>query len=93
MFWGKGDSSKLTPEEREVLDRLRRLEETGHIVALNSEQTIVALAAIRFYSSITATSGLLAGTRNVALWVGGALAAWWAFKDFIVTFIKTSAGG
>ena len=93
MFWGKGDSSKLGPAERETLERLRRLEETGHITGLNPEQVLIALAAIKFYSSITATTGVLAGARNVSLWVGGCLVTWWAAKDFIIAFIKANAGG
>lgn len=93
MFWGKGDSSKLSQTEQEALAVLRRLEETGHLVALTPDQTLVALAAIRFYSNVTATSGVLAGARNVAMWIVGCLVAYWAAKDVIVNFIKTSAGG
>lgn len=93
MFWGKGDSSKLSQTEQEALTVLRRLEETGHLVALTPDQTLVALAAIRFYSNVTAASGVLAGARNVAMWIGGCLVAYWAAKDVIVNFIKSSAGG
>jgi hypothetical protein len=93
MFWGKGDSSKLTPEERQVLEYLRRLEETGHIVALTPENTQVALAAVRFFAAVTATSGVLAGARNVMLWIGGLLVMFWTMRDTIVQFIKTAAGG
>lgn len=93
MFWGIGDSSKLSPEERQTLDALRRLGETGHIVGLTPDQTKVAVAAIQFYSSITATSGILAGARNVLLFLGSLCVMWWAVKDFAVTFIRTAAGG
>jgi hypothetical protein len=93
MFWSKGDSSKLTDEEKELLARLRRLEETGHISGTTPDQTMTAFAAIRFFGIVVSTGGLLAGARNVGMWVGGSLVAWWAFRDAITTFIKTSAGG
>lgn len=93
MFWGKGDNSKLSAEEKQHYLLLRRLEETGHIIGLTPEQTVVALAAIKLYANVTATTGLLAGVRNVAFWVGGCLVGWWAVKDVVVEFIKSSAGG
>lgn len=93
MFWGNGDSSKLSEDERKTLDELRRLGETGHLVGLTPEQTAVALAAIKFYQSVTATTGLIAGARNVALFTGSLLLIWWSVRDAIVAFIKTNAGG
>jgi hypothetical protein len=93
MFWGVGDSSKLQPEERQTLDALRRLGETGHIVGLTPEQTKVAIAAIQFYASVTATSGIIAGARNVLLFIGSICVMYWAVKDFAVQFVKTSVGG
>lgn len=93
MFWGNGDSSKLNEDERKTLDELRRLGETGHLVGLTPEQTAVALAAIKFYQSVTATTGLIAGARNVALFTGSLLLIWWSVRDAIVAFIKTNAGG
>lgn len=93
MLWGNGDSSKLTADEQKTLAELRRLGETGHIVGLTPEQTQVALAAVKFYASVTATTGLLAGIKNVSVWVGGMAIAWWAFRDAVVEFIKKAAGG
>jgi hypothetical protein len=93
MFWGEGDTSKLTASERKALEELRRLAETGHIVGLSPEPTTIALAAIRVYGSISATYGLLAGIRNTAVMVGALLAIWWACKDAIIQFIQSAAGG
>jgi len=93
MFWGNGDSSKLTMEERKTLDELRRLVETGHLIGLTAEQSALALSAIRFYGAVTATTGVLAGFRNVLVWIGGGLAIWWATKDFIDAYIKSTIGG
>lgn len=93
MFWGNGDSSKLTQEERETLDQLRRLVESGHIVSLSAEQTKVALAAIQFYSTVTATTGLLVGARNVGYWIAGLVAFWWVSKDAVISFVKAIAAG
>lgn len=93
MFWGVGDSSKLAPEERQTLDALRRLGETGHIVGLTPDQTKVAIAAIQFYASVTATTGIIAGARNVLLFLGSLCVMWWAARDVVVGFIKASVGG
>lgn len=93
MFWGGGDSSKLTMEERKTLEELRRLVETGHIIALTPEQATMAVSALKFYAAVTATSGMLAGMRNVFVWIGGALAIWWGFKDAINAYIKSQVGG
>jgi hypothetical protein len=92
MLWGVGDSSKLSAEEKRTLEELRRLSETGHIVGLTPEQSKVALAAINFYAGVTATSGLLAGARNVLMFIGSICLMWWAARDVIVEFIKKSAG-
>lgn len=93
MFWGSGDSSKLEAAEKKTLDALRRLDETGHIVGLTPDQAKVAIAAINFYASVTATTGLIAGARNVLLFLGSLCVMWWAVKDVAVNFIKASAGG
>jgi hypothetical protein len=90
MFWGHGDSSKLSSDERVELDKLRRLVESGHLMALSPDQTKIALAAINFYGTVTATSGLLVGIRNVFYWVAGFAAFWWMSKDAVVTFLKTA---
>jgi len=92
MFWGIGDSSKLSTEEKQTLDALRRLGETGHIVGLTPDQTKVAIAAITFYSNVTATTGIIAGARNVLLFLGSLCVMWWAVKDVVVQFIRSSAG-
>ena len=93
MLWGNGDSSKLTDAERKTLADLRRLVETGHLVGLTPEQTQVVLSAVKFYASISATSGLLVGAKNVAIWVGGMIMMWWAFRDTVVELIKKAASG
>lgn len=90
MFWGRGDSSKLSVEEKIELEKLRRLAETGHIVTLSPEQTEIAVAAIKFYGSISATSGLLVGIRNVFIWIAGIVTVLWTFKDSILTALRAS---
>lgn len=91
MFWGNGDSSKLSADERKTLDDLRRLGEVGYIVGLTPEQTVVALAAVNFYSKLTAATGLIAGARNVLLFIGSLFVMYWASQDVIVQIIKKIA--
>lgn len=93
MLWGIGDSSKLSPEEKKTLEELRRLSETGHIVGLTPEQSKMAVSAINFYAGVTATTGFLAGARNVLMFIGSIVLMWWAAKDVVVEFIKKSVGG
>lgn len=88
MFWGRGDSSKLSVEEKAELEKLRRLAETGHIVTLSPEQTEIALAAIKLYGTVSATSGLLVGARNVCIWVAGLVMFFWTFKDSVTAILR-----
>lgn len=89
MFWGRGDTSKLTEGERKTLNDLQRMVETGHIVGLTPEQSELALDAIKFYGSVRAGAGLVVGFRNVLVFVGGLLMIWWASNDAIIQFIRT----
>lgn len=92
MFWGKGDSSKLTPDNKALLENLRALEENGYIIGLTPDESRVAMAAISFYSAVTATTGMLAGMRNVLLFLGSLCVIYWSTKDVLIQFIKSSAG-
>jgi hypothetical protein len=88
MFWGKGDSARLTDEERRTLDELRRLVETNHIIALSPEQVDLALAALRLYGGFSAATGVFAGARNTFLWIGSMLLIWWSIQDWAILFIR-----
>lgn len=88
MFWGNGDSTKLTDEERVTLDHLRRMVETGHISALSPKESEIALAAIQFYGSWMASLRLLNSVKNVALLIGALLAIWWASQGAVAEWVK-----
>lgn len=88
MFWGNGDSTKLTEEERVTLDHLRRMVETGHISALSPKESEIALAAIQFYGSWMASLRLLNSVKNVALLIGALLAIWWASQGAVAEWVK-----
>jgi len=92
MFWGKGDSSKLSDDQLHTLDDIRRLVETGHLIALSPDQSAVAVKAINFYAMIMSAMALLTGFRNAMLLAGGLLGIWWVGHDAVVEFIKTVAG-
>lgn len=77
MLWGKGDSSKLTEEERLTLGQLRRMVETGHIVALNADQTDLLVRALERYSDWESTFRTLKHVRNVLTLLGFFFGAWW----------------
>lgn len=83
MFWGKGDTSKLEAEELDTLSHLRRMEETGHIVALSPTQAAVALRALEFYTRFESAFRAMAMLRNTAGLVGFFLVAWWATEGWL----------
>lgn len=88
MFWGKGDSSKLDEETTQTLAHLRRMEETGHIVALTHEQTQVALRAVIFYGQWESVLRFFTSVKNVALLVGALLGTYWVSEGWIVDRIR-----
>jgi hypothetical protein len=92
MFWGNGDTSKLSDEEKTTLAHLRRMVETGHIVALTHAQAMVAMEALTWYSRWTAFAQVLTMIRNVGLLAGGVLALWWGAHSQIADWLKTIAG-
>lgn len=89
MFTGHGDSSKLTEDERKTWDDLRRLMETGHVVGLSSEQTDMAIEAIRVYGSLKAATGVFNSIRNVSILLLASLVAGWTFWDNFVAFLRS----
>lgn len=94
MFWGKGDSSKLAPSEHDVLEALRRMVETGHIVALEPNQTAEALKALEFYRSFAGAFKFFGTMRNVVIIVAGGLMLWWSTggQNFIAEALKKLVG-
>lgn len=93
MFWGKGDSSKLDDETQTTLAHLRRMEETGHIVALTHEQTQIALRAVSFYSQWESVLKLFTSFKNVALLVGALLGIYWVTEGWIIEVIRQRLSG
>lgn len=92
MFWGSGDSTKLSEEERVTLAHLRRMVETGHIYAMSPKESEIAIAAIQFYGSWIASLRLLNSIKNVGLLIGAVLAIWWATQGALLEWIKGAIG-
>lgn len=93
MFWGRGDSSKLDPGQRELLEGLRRLTETGHIVALDSEDSKVAIEAVGMYANWRSVIRAMTSLKNVGLLVGGILALYWASQGALADWITKVGNG
>lgn len=93
MFWGHGDSSKLAEDEQATLGHLRRLTETGHVVALEPDKTEVAIAAVAFYGQWNAVLKLLYSLKNVGILVGVLLGLYWATQGAIVDWVARIASG
>ena len=92
MLWGKGDTSKLEEEEKQTLSHLRRMVETGHIVALSSAQGQTLLRAIDRYADWEGTFRTMKHVRNVMGLISFFVVAWWASGgnpiDFVTGMIK-----
>lgn len=88
MLWGKGDSSKLEERQAQTLSDLRRMVETGHIVALTPEQSEMAIRALNWYEMWESTFKLLASIRNTAVLLGFLLTLWVATEGTILDAIK-----
>ena len=88
MFWGKGDTSKLDESEAQTLSDLRRMVETGHIVALTPEQAEMAIRALDWYEMWESTFKLLGSVRNTALLLGFLLTIWISTEGTILQVIK-----
>jgi hypothetical protein len=88
MLWGQGDSSKLQDDERRTLDHLRRMVETGHIIALSHDQGEVLLRALDRYSDWEGTFRTFKHVRNILGLVGFFVVAWWASGGDPVAFLK-----
>jgi len=69
------------------------MEETGHIVALTSEQSQVALRAVAFYSQWESMLKLMNSAKNVALLVGALLAIYWVSEGWILERIRQAISG
>lgn len=96
MWWGRGDTSQLGEEEKRTLEHLRRLDETGHVTALDARQAEIAARAVEFYGQWESMFKVATSLKNVALLVGALLAIYWATEGWIVmkiTEIVTGAGG
>ncbi len=88
MFWGKGDSSSLDDSQKNTLADLRRMVETGHIVALTPEQSEAAIRALDWYHNWEGTFKLLASMRNTAVLLGFLLTMWAATKSSLMAMVK-----
>lgn len=92
MLLGRGDTSKLEDAEKTTLAHLRRMVETGHLVALNAEQSEAALRALELYSQWESVTTLGKSIRNTLLLVGFFLGLWWASHEKIALWIATAGG-
>lgn len=88
MFWGNGDSGKLSEEEKQTLDHLRRMVESGHIRALSPKESEFALEMIQFYGNWIGSLRLLNSIKNIGLLIGAVLAIWWATEGAIIQWIQ-----
>lgn len=92
MWWGRGDSSKLTEDEKKTLSDLRRLEETGHLTTLDPGRSGIGVRAVDFYGQWESIIRTMTSVKNIALLVGAILAIYWASEGAAVDWIKHIAG-
>jgi len=88
MFWGNGDSSQLDDQQKSTLADLRRMVETGHIIALSTEQANSVIRALEWYEMWESTFKLFGSIRNTALLLGFLLTLWTVTEGTILDAIK-----
>ena len=88
MFWGNGDSSRLEESEAKTLKDLRRMVETGHIIALTAKQSEMALRALDWYDSWEGTLKVLKSIRNTAILLGFLVTFWAMTEGTVLEFVK-----
>lgn len=88
MLFGKGDTSKLEERESQTLADLRRMAETGHIIALNPDQSAMLLRALDWYEMWESTFKLMGAVRNTAILLGFLLTLWVTTEGTILDAIK-----
>lgn len=88
MLWGKGDTSRLEEREAQTLADLRRMVETGHIIALNPDQSALLLRALDWYEMWESTFKLMGSIRNTAILIGFIVTLWAATEGTILDAIK-----
>ena len=93
MFFGKGDSSKLTEEQAETLSHLRRMGETGHIVTRSPDQTESDIRALDNLAQWDSAFKVMRTLRNTGLLVTGLLATWWVAQEQIMRIIGNLTNG
>lgn len=93
MLWGKGDSSKLSDEEKLTLQHIRRMVETGHIHDLDHDKTQTLLRALDWYSDWEGTFRTMKHVRNVIGLLAFFFVSWWATGGSPLDIIKGLAGG
>lgn len=92
MWWGRGDTSKLTADQQKTLAALRRLDETGHLTTLDAARAQTASRAVDFYGQWESIIRTMTSVKNVALLVGAMLAIYWASEGAVVDWIKSVVG-
>lgn len=92
MFWGNGDSAKLADDEKKTLAHLRRMTETGHIVALSPKEVEIAISALEWYRRWSGSFQLLTSIKNVGLLVAAVLGLWWASQGAMADWIREVVG-
>tara|TARA_Y100000593_G_scaffold83521_1_gene157495 strand:- start:19478 stop:19762 length:285 start_codon:yes stop_codon:yes gene_type:complete len=93
MWWGKGDSGRLDDKTKETLADLRRLEETGHLIALDARRAQIAIRAVDFYDDWESLLSMMTRVKNVAFLVGTLIGIYWAAGDWIMEKIAQAVGG
>ena len=88
MFSGKGDSSKLKPDELQTLAHIRRLGETGHLVIWDERKSESASRAVQTYERWEGTLAVGNSIRNMMLLISFFLAVYWFAGDTIAQILN-----
>ncbi len=71
-----------------TLAHLRRLDETGHIRALDERRSETAMRGVDFFGQWESTLRTITSLRNVLVMFGALIALWLTFKAQIIAFFS-----
>ena len=84
----------VTDEDEKLLEKLTKLlEKEESIEELDKKEIEIVRKMIATYESFKAFGRLSSAARNIVIWLGVMLGAYFTLQEFIVNFIKSHAGG
>lgn len=84
------DHNRLSPEEIAALKKLDEILARHNVTVFDEREIRVIRQMMEFYQACSALGRFAGAARNVVIWMGVMLGAWWAFNEWVVKFVKSA---